>query len=205
MSRFFIMKKNKLSVARFLFELFIVFIGVYGAFVLNNYQQANREQKIRENYFISFRSELKQLTYNIRQAEKAISLEIDELGRYQDSLKDQAFFPLTINFKESLLITQAGFNDDVFVQLSPDLASSLTGGYDYVKSLEQMVDRFNLMAQDKLSGLKWGELFNNQGTLKTDYKWYLKQLDLLKESFNTVGSMMENEATPFVEQVIEGF
>ena len=199
------MKKSKLSVGRFLFELFIVFIGVYGAFVLNNYQQREREQKIRESYFVSFRSELRQLIGSIRQTENRINNEIEALEKYTDSLKKQPFFPLTLNFKQSLLITQAGFNDDVFIQLSQDLALSLTGGYDFVKSLEQRAERFNALSQNKLSGLSWGDLFDSQGKLKTEHQWYRRELDILKANFERVGSMMENDAAPFVDRVIDRF
>ncbi len=199
------MKKNKLSVGRFLFELFIVFIGVYGAFELNNLQQRNREQKIKENYFISFGAELEQLTGSIRSTERALSREIKELEQYSDTLRSQPFYPLTISFKESLLITQAGFNSDVFVQLSRDLASSLTGGYDFVKSLEEKTARFNMLGQSKLLGLTWGDLFDNRGVLKTEYQWYQRELNILKANFNRVGNMMKNDAQPFVDQVIANF
>jgi len=199
------MKKYKLSISRFIFELFIVFIGVYGAFELTNYQQNVREEKIRENYFVSFKSELNTLIFNIDQVEKGISKELYRLENYNDSLESRPFTPVRINFNQSLLITQAGFNADVFVQLNPDLASSLIGGFDYVKRLEAMSDDYNSLASLKLYGHKWGDLFTSNREMKDEFAWYKSQLESMAKNFSFVGNMMETQATPFINQVIEGF
>ena len=198
-------KERKLSFGRFIFELFIVFIGVYGAFELNRYQEAQREQKIREKYFITFRSELTKLIGSIRSADKAAIEELEEIKNYNDSLKNKAFYPKTIIFNESLLITQAGLNADVFVQLSPDLAASLIGGFDYVKSLELLVNDFNRITKDRLYGLKWGDLFDRDNQLKSEFLWYQNQLELISDNLVRVGNMMEYQAGPFVDQIIADF
>ena len=198
-------REKRFSISRFIFELFIVFIGVYGAFELNNYQQKQRENTIRQNYFITFSSELRKLISDINNAEKTTSSELERLSNYHDSLANTAYRPAYINFKQSMLITQAGFNDDVFVQLDPSLASSLTGGYDYVKSMESMVDLFNETSATKLSGLLWKDLFNRNGELKTEYDWYASKLRLLNANFNFIGNMMQSQAVPAVEAIIEEF
>lgn len=198
-------KERKLSFGRFIFELFIVFIGVYGAFELNRYQEAQREQKIREKYFVTFRSELIKLIGSIRSADKAAIEELEEIKNYNDSLKNQAFYPKTIIFNESLLITQAGLNADVFVQLSPDLAASLIGGFDYVKSLELLINDFNGITKDRLYGLKWGDLFDRNNHLKSEFLWYQNQLELISDNLVRVGNMMEYQAGPFVDQIIADF
>lgn len=198
-------KKEKLSIGRFLFELFIVFIGVYGAFELNRYQENQREQKIRENYFISFRSELGALVFNIEQNNKLIREELDQLSNYNDSLKNQPFLPLSIQFNPSLLITQAGFNADVFIQLSPELASSLVGGYDYVKSLEALATDYNQLVTNELYGFQWGDLFDRSGQLKPNFSWYQKRLQFIEDNFSFVGNMMANQAGPAVDEIIAEF
>ena len=198
-------RDRKLTVGRFLFELFIVFIGVYGAFELNRYQQVQREEAIREKYFITFKSELKKLIASIRQVERSIDKELAELENYNDTLKNESFYPNNVVFNESLLITQAGLNEDVFVQLSPDLAASLIGGYDYVKSLEIIASQYNEMVNNKLIGLTWKDIFNNDYYIKQEYDWYPRELKFLKSNFASVGNMMENQAGPFVDQIISEF
>lgn len=186
-------------------ELFIVFIGVYGAFELNRYQQNKRENTIKQNYFITFNSELRKLIADIRNAEKSVVAEMQELESYHDSIAERPFIPAFVSFRQSLLITQAGFNDDVFVQLDPSLASSLTGGYDYVKSLENMVDVFNQTSASKLSGLLWKDLFDRNNNLKDEFFWYQSRLKLLQSNFRFIGDMMENQAVPAVEVIIQEF
>lgn len=200
------MKRERVfSIPRFIFELFIVFIGVYGAFELNRYQQNKRENTIKQNYFITFNSELRKLIADIRNAEKSVVTEMQELESYNDSLAERPFIPAFVSFRQSLLITQAGFNDDVFVQLDPSLASSLTGGYDYVKSLENMVDVFNQTSASKLSGLLWKDLFDRNNNLKDEFFWYQSRLKLLQSNFRFIGDMMENQAVPAVEVIIQEF
>ena len=198
-------REKTFSISRFIFELFIVFIGVYGAFELNRYQQNQREHKIRENYFISFKSELDKLIADIKNASEVVDLELSRLADYSDSLQDKAFKPAYISFREALLITQAGFNDDIFVQLDPSLASSLIGGYDYVKNIENMVDLFNEISSDKLSGLMWKDLYDSNGELKPDFFWYRSKLKVLQVNFSDIGGMMQNGALPAVENIIKNF
>lgn len=198
-------RERAFSIPRFIFELFIVFIGVYGAFELNRFQQNKRENTIKQNYFITFNSELRKLIADIRNAEKSVVTEMQELGSYHDSIAERPFIPAFVSFRQSLLITQAGFNDDVFVQLDPSLASSLTGGYDYVKSLENMVDVFNQTSASKLSGLLWKDLFDRNNNLKDEFFWYQSRLKLLQSNFRFIGDMMENQAVPAVEVIIREF
>ena len=198
-------RERKLTIGRFVFELIIVFIGVYGAFELNRYQQVQREEEVREKYFITFRSELNKLVASIKQIERSIDRELAELENNDDSLRNKPFIPANILFNESLLITQAGLNADVFVQLSPDLAASLIGGYDYVKALEILTSEYNRVAMDKLYALKWSDLYVKNGSLKTEYVWYRSKLRNLKANFSQVGNMMENQAGPFVDQIIAEF
>ncbi|WP_420385618.1 hypothetical protein [Roseivirga sp.] len=193
-------REKTFSIPRFLFELIIVFIGVYGAFELNRYQQGIREDKIRKNYFISFKSELTKLISNIRHAEEAIN---DELLRIESSAdKNESFLPLYINFTESLLITQAGFNDDVFVQLDPGLASSLVGGYDQVKLLENKISQYHNHTTTLL-GLRLSDLYDSSGSLKIEYGWYLKELNQLNNYLSQLGTMMQSQALPAVDDIIE--
>jgi len=172
---------------------------------LNRYQQVQREEEIREKYFITFKSELNKLIVSIRQVERSIDRELKELEGFDDSLRNESFYPQNILFNESLLITQAGLNADVFVQLSPDLAASLIGGYDYVKSLESLTKEYNQLANEKLHGLTWGDLFDKKGNIKPEYNWYPRELKFLKSNYNSVGNMMENQASPFVEKIIADF
>lgn len=196
-------RSRKLNIPSFLFELVIVFIGVYGAFELNNYQQGQRELKIRENYFISFQSELSKLIFDMKEVKKLVDEELEQLDTYDASDGNQAFIPIYLSFQESLLITQAGFNDDVFVQLDPSLASSLTGGYDFVKMLQAMVDNYNQAASSNLYGLVWSDLMNRNGQLKPQFQWYRNNLNLIRINFENVISMMSNQALPAVQAIID--
>lgn|GEM_PF-1861854 len=196
-------RSRKLNIPSFLFELVIVFIGVYGAFELNNYQQGQRELKIRENYFISFQSELSKLIFDMKEVKKLVDEELGQLDTYDASNGNQAFIPIYLSFQESLLITQAGFNDDVFVQLDPSLASSLTGGYDFVKMLQAGVDNYNQAASSNLYGLVWSDLMDRNGQLKPQFQWYRNNLNLIRINFENVISMMSNQALPAVQAIID--
>ncbi|OEK05464.1 hypothetical protein [Roseivirga misakiensis] len=198
------MSKKKPAILKFIAELLIVFIGVYGAFELNRYQQAEREDKIRERYFNSFMSELVKLSADIRGVQKEIDKAILD---FESNLADGDQpnpKPLNIYFQAPMLITKAGFNEDVFTQLDPGLAASLGGGYDNVQIVSQNISDFNDMCNRQLISNQPIQFYNRNGSLKPEFNWYLEGLKRLQRYMNNLSNMINGGAIPATEELIEG-
>lgn len=197
------MTARKKSFLSFLAELLIVFIGVYGAFELNRYQQNGREQKIEKSYFESFYSELVKLTSDISATQKIIDTQIQSITSAQAKGEQPALKPINLQFYASMLITKAGFNDDVFMQLSPELAASLSGGYDNVMVAIREVDEFNSNCNRLLLADEPIRFYNSKGQLKPEFDWYISGLKRLQARFNILSRMMNEGAVPATKSILE--
>ena len=197
------MSKTKLALKSFFFELLIVFVGVYGAFELNRYQQNSREDKVEFNYLTAFLSELN----NIRSHAVSLKEEVNGLiakhetaaiGNSRPDLRPPNFY-----FYHGLLITQIGLSDDVFVQLSPGLATSLSGGYDFIQRLTTRIKDFNDLCNDRLISNTPINFYDSEGNIKESFSWYLKGLKTIEAELTTLLSIIDEGALPATKQLLE--
>ncbi len=197
------MADKKGAIGKFLIELLIVFIGVYGAFELNRYQEGNRERKIKRNYLISFKSELVGVRGQTRDLREKISSIVKDFEEQYAAGERPALHPPEIYFGSALLITQIGLTDDVFVQLDPSLASSLSGGYDLVQRTREQVKDFNDLCNAKLVSKAPPEFYDRQGKLKPEYDWYLAGLKDLEAKLASLVTIIDEGAMPGTNQLLE--
>lgn len=196
---------KKTSVFKLIAELLIVFVGVYGAFELNRYQEANREDHIKESYFNSFMSELVKLSSDIRNTQNAINGRVTNFEAALENGEKPDLKAVNLFFDAPMLITKAGFNDDVFTQLDPGLASSLSGGYDNVRAVSERVKSFNDICNKQLISNDPIAFYDRQGKLKPQFDWYLKGLKNLKAYMENLSQMINEGAIPATKELIEGF
>ena len=199
------MAKQRTGLLKFIAELLIVFVGVYGAFELNRYQENKREIKIRQAYFGSFKAELNKLSYDIESTQKVIDKSILD---FESALaKGEQPLPKTLDifFEAPMLITKAGFNDDVFNQLDASLAASLSGGYDNVQAVSQKVRSFNEICYRQLISNDPIEFYNRKGELKPQFDWYLSRLKGLQLYMKNLGQMINQGAVPAIDLLVAEF
>lgn len=199
------MTSKKTGVFKLIAELLIVFVGVYGAFELNRYQEAQRDNEIKESYFNSFMSELVKLSSDIRNTKNVLDRRITNFEKALGEGEQPRLTPIDLFFEAPMLITKAGFNDDVFIQLNPGLASSLSGGYDNVKIVSERVRSFNDICDSQLISSEPIIFYDKKGNLKPQFDWYLKGLKNLQSYTENLSQMINNGAIPATKQLIEDF
>jgi hypothetical protein len=196
------MKKQN-WIGKFVFELVIVFVGVYGAFALNAYQQSQREKTIKLNYFQSFKSEVESLYVQ----SKGLKAYIDTITTRTENAIARNERPNLkrpkIQLSSALLITRAGLSDDMFVQISPGLAASLSGGYDNTQRVIAMIKEFNDLCNSNLVSKDPIEFYYKSGQLKPEFDWYLNDLKELSFALNGLMRMTGDQALPAIIQILE--
>jgi len=197
------MKLPKPSFKSFFFELIIVFVGVYGAFELNRFQESQRDDRIKINYFNSFNSELVKLSADIQVGQGIINDQLAYLDSAMAAGSKPKLKPLLIYLEAQMLITKAGFNDDVFTQMRSDLAASLSGGYDHVQLVSKMTDNFNEACRMHLIDNEVIEFYDRKGKLKPQFEWYLTDLRNLKFYYDRLYGMISNGAIPATKVVLD--
>jgi len=199
------MASQKTSILKIIAELLIVFVGVYGAFELNRFQQNNREIAIKESYFNSFMSELVKLTSDIKNTQNVIDNRISTFESELENGQKPILQPLNLHFLAPMLITRAGFNDDVFTQLNPGLAASLSGGYDNVQIVSQHIADFNAICNRQLISNEPISFYDISGKLKPEFDWYLTGLKRLQNYVGSLSDMINTGAIPATKKLIEDF
>ncbi len=197
------MKVNKNWIGKLLLELITIFVGVYLAFELNRYQEDKRADKIKYNYFTSFKSEISKLGAEIGAEQNKIDKIIRELNEGLEKGERPALKPVNLYLDAAMLITRAGFNDDVFMQLNPGLASSLSGGYDFVKTVSKKIESFNSICNDNLISTNKINFYTANGTIKPEFDWYLEGLEELTMYLNTLSTIINKRALPLIIELLE--
>jgi hypothetical protein len=194
-------KKN--WTGRLILELVTISLGVYLAFELNRYQEGKRADKIKYNYFTSFKSELTKLGSEITGEQNKIKKLINELTEGLEKGERPALKPVNLYLDAAMLITRAGFNDDVFMQLSPGLASSLSGGFDNVKAVSKKIEYFNILCNNNLISSSKINFYSKDGKLKSEFDWYLAGLKDLSLRLDKVSNEINEQALPYTLQLIK--
>lgn len=196
------MKIKKQWTGRLFLELITIFIGVYLAFELNRYQEGRRAEQLKINYFTSFRSEIRktgtEITYTSERVKKIIKEFNDDLA----AGKMPALKPVNLHLNSAMLITKAGFNDDVFIELNSNLASSLSGGYDNVKTVGRHIEYFNEICNRNLISSEIINFYNRDGSLKPQYDWYLEGLIYLDRLLDNLSEQINKQAIPYTENMV---
>ena len=196
------MSKSKNVLRTFFFELVIIFIGVYGAFELNRYQENKRQHKIQLNYLSSFRSELGSIRAAVGQTKAQVDGLIKRMEEGIAAGEEPTLVLPNLYFLKALLITQIGLSDDVFVQLDPGLAVSLSGGYDMVQTTSLRIKDFNNLCSNKLVSDSPLQFYDRQSQLRPEYNWYMEGLRDIQQRLTIILQVIDEGAMPGTDQLL---
>ncbi len=197
------MSQRKKWLPTFFFELFIVFIGVYGAFELNRLQENRRENEVKVNYLKSFRSELVFVRSHLIDVKNTITKTINDFEMALANGDRPSPKPIHTYISSSLLITQAGLNGDVFLQLNQGLAASLSGGYDNVSATSRWLDDFNDICNRNLISNSPIQFYDRQGNLRPEFDWYLPGMKTAISKIDGLLAIIDQGAMPSTEELIK--
>lgn len=131
------------SFSQVIVEFVTIFVGLYLAFMLNNYQLEKDEAKQRLVYIETFSMELKELSRRLKGLNEYMSIEIaqtDSLVNVQKKIQ-----PTFLYFSPNISIVEAAFNSDSFDALGPQLTFSLSVGKAGVQHISTMTKQYNAL------------------------------------------------------------
>lgn len=196
----------RLSWKRLLSELLVVFIGVYGAFMLNNYREERHAEQVRLTYFNSFKAEL----VSIRNFTKTLAATSDTLhSRYQRAIEKGERLPLAVHqelyYPVNMLVIRSAFNEQHFEAIGSKYVEKISNGANIISLLQQRLDLFQDKSRDLLlqTGGDPALLYTEEGTLKPAYQWYLQDLAFLSSLSSQLLVVIDKEAIPDIERLIK--
>lgn len=188
-TRFFNTKfiKNK-NLGWFAMELVIVFLGVYLAFLFNNYREGQHERSVQLQYHDSLLLEFQVLYAHLEEENEklqkhlAVVAEIEEGGQ-PDLLPSDLYYL----YRGS--VVEAAFNSTNFEALNSHILTNIIGGTILLEMLEKRINQLNQLTATVLLPAQAAatDFYDEQG-LKAAFSWYPRLID---EIHTTNGNLRE--------------
>ena len=173
--------KQHISV-KLISELIIVFIGVYGAFMVNNYQNEFKDNRVRHDYFVTFLAELDNFYNSASQLNTKMS---NYLKEFEEAVTNNQKPKLIVNnffFFSNTFVIGAAFNGDYFSAIGSDFLSSISRGTSLIKAINQKIADYNRNTYQLLYFHAYDpkKFYRENGQLKDEYKWYVADLKVIQ-------------------------
>jgi len=189
-------------IVRSLFEFFVVFLGVYLAFLFTDYQEAIQDKKIRIKYHSSLIFEFEVFAQHLEQEE----IKLQKLLLLVEQIKQGQKPALTIAELYYLYdgsVVKAAFNDSNFGSLNQGLLQSIIEGTLLLEQLENKILRFNQLQQTLLIPLltkESGDFYRQDAQLKPVFLWYPKLIQDIEKTNRQLHGIITEKAIPGMEQ-----
>ena len=158
---------------KYLFEIFIVFLGVYLAFLLTDYQESLRERDIRVQHYESLALELRMVANMLKLEEEKLHAHMKVVEEINQGNRPR-IPPSDLLFVYTGALVDSAFNSRHFEALDSDIIREIVQGSFGLKLLEKRIDSFNNKATALLPTLVNHEdcCYGEDGQLLDHWQWY---------------------------------
>ncbi|MCW8878655.1 MAG: hypothetical protein OQK04_15225 [Kangiellaceae bacterium] len=187
--------------SKYLFEFFIVFLGVYLAFLFTDYQEALREKKIRIKYYESlifeFEGFYKHLQDEGEKLEQAMLFVNRLKAGEQPNLAITDFYYLYHG-----IAVKTAFNSQNFEAIDEGLLKSIIGGVYQLELLEKKIKRINQMQQAILLPFvsQQKSPYTQDGKLVDELTWYPQLIEDIYETNKLLQHIVKDRAIPDMQR-----
>lgn len=173
-------------------ELFVVFIGIYGAFYLSTLREEALEKRNRVNYYETFLLNLNQLYSNAEMVKVEVDSIISELNSNPDY---QITLNRAIDYTNNMLIVRSGFESENFTTIGKEYLSSLDRGSNLISLIEK---RAHILEEETRAFLIYGNA--DESRFKA---WYLEELNVLSNYLESLKLTITQGALPETREMIK--
>lgn len=196
-------KIAQLEVVKYLFEIIIVFLGVYLAFLLTDFQDAARERDIRVQHYESLALELQVLAQSLEFEEEKLREHmkvVDEI----DQGKRPRIPPSDLLYIYTGSVRDAAFNSRHFEALDSDIVQNIIRGSFGLSMLEKKIQSFNDKSNALLPILVTNEdcCYGEDGRLLTHWQWYPRLITEIYNLNQEARKGITNQAIPDLQESI---
>ena len=192
-------------VNKVLFELLIVFVGVFLAFRLNNYQKSIASQAIEQRYYQLILLEFQSNLQEIKNTKKAVSNYLDTLQKEIDKGEKPRLLSFqNYDLSNNMLVLKSAFESGYLENLNPKFVSNISIGSNYITRVGKRMDQFNAQVNLALQQNQWESnlFYTKEGLLKPKYDWYLNDLKFILGYLEGLETALEKGAIPDIQNII---
>lgn len=197
------MKSFLKKLPTYLFELLVVFVGVYAAFALNNYRESQKAIASQIKFAESFRAEIE---YNGKYAQ-LLKHELDSIAdQLEKDIEAGLRPPLDpipqLRLSVGTFITRAAFNENHFEAIDQQFLFNISQGVVLFDDIQNQIELFHQKAREQLY-VSEPDFYLPSGQLKPEYRWYLDDLKNLRFLFKRLEYAIEKGAIPGTDSLIQ--
>ncbi|MEO8233623.1 MAG: hypothetical protein ABI638_15185 [Ignavibacteriota bacterium] len=138
------MKSFWKNIKNLIVELFIVFLGVFLAFQLNNYKEDLDSRKLKNNYYILILDEFQSNLEEISHAKEQIIIYLNNLKSNIAKKENPKIESLkSIDIENNMLVLKSGFENGYLENIKPKYISSMSSGSNYLTRVAKLIDNYN--------------------------------------------------------------
>ncbi len=173
-------------------ELIIIFIGVYGAFLLDSYKNQRQELKYQKDYFSSFLLEIKDLGQSTAQ----LATQIDTMIALLDSQENvEHIYQRGLQLTHNQFLIQSAFINTNFSTIGPDFLVNLEYGANLMSLIE---NRFKILDEES-------RRYAIYETKSPNFRqWYYQELVYISSKLHRLLEVINEGAIPETQAIIDG-
>ena len=181
---------------KYLFEFFIVFFGVYLAFLFTDYQDDLRDKKIRIKYYSALIHEFEVFAKHLIEEETKLLKYLDVVDQIEAGGQPQ-LISTDLYYLYNGITVRAAFNSKNFEAIDEDLLMSIIGGIYQLEILEKKIESISQLDKSVLLPLmvNGAIYYDESGQLLEYLQWYPK----LVREIHHINSLLQ---TIVIEQAL---
>ena len=195
---------SKSELWRYALEFIIVFLSVYLAFVLTDYQEESREREIRVKYYDNLTIELESMILHLDHEERELLVHTAVLEQIEQG--SQPLIPasqLYSVFEGG--VVDAALEGGNFEWLDPGLLENITRTKPLFEALDQRTARFNRLTGDLMPLQLDGEYccYDDRGRLLPHLSWYPQIVKEMHELNRGIYAYVTEAALPEIQRQLK--
>ena len=190
-----------------IFELITVFLGVYSAILVSDYQDRQKLNQARVDYFNTFLSELENYESSATRLEKKIS---EFLLTFDEALNEgnkPTLIAHNLIFYSNTFIIGAAFEGDKFSAIGTTFLSSISRGTSLIKVIQQKITLYNQNCHQLLYFQLYDteRFYREDGKMFDHLQWYTKDLQEIQQLLSVLIKIIQEGAMPETSQLIQKY
>lgn len=200
------MKLIWLKIRKLLLELFVVFLGVYLAFQLNNYKENLSAKKVRNNYYSVVLQEFETNLLEIIYVQKSVNSSLVKFKKeIAEKRNPQIALLKVIDLENNMLVLRSAFENGHMENLDPTYITKISLGSNAITRASKGIDNYNSSIDNALAGNNWNNdlIYTSDYELKEKYHWIIEDLEFLSKYLNQLQMAFEKGAIPGTKGLLE--
>lgn len=189
-------------IPRLLLELAVVFIGVYLAFLLTDYQEELEKQDIRVKFFESLIFEFETVVKYLDEEERNMLTHLSTMEKISQGTQPR--IPArSLYYPVPGLVVAAAFDSRNFESLTTETIVNIVEATPYLESLKQKINTFNELLVGLLRAQESNVncCYNSEGELEDHYSWYPDLLVEIHELNREIKKTILETAIPDLQKL----